>query len=160
MSNRTMKQKALKLRKQRRAWAKPYGRPSGITVNTAVLHEYQNRVHTLGIPEYEIDELIKKLYKRDAIHGMTAGQKEVNDLLAELKRKVPEMLFFSILDTSYHKCICFFNSQKTCFVLFHTDIRKQITRRSIEYATKDRALHVWNTDKVTWVSYDRVSAPP
>jgi hypothetical protein len=156
MTNRTMKQKALKERRQRRAWAKPLAMASGIVPNRGVLGEYKERAAGLGISEYEVDQLIKKLYKRDAIEGIPAGRTEVLALLRELKRQVPEMFFFSIVDTPFWNAICFYNSEKTCYVLALTDLRKHTVRRSIEYGSKERALHVWNHNKVVWVSHKSI----
>ncbi len=148
-----MQQKSLKLRRQRRAWAKPLARASGIVPNRGVLAEYKERAAGLGISEYEIDQLIRKLYKRDSIEGIPAGRVEVLALLKELKQQVPEMHFFSILDNGWWHAACFYNSEKTCFVLALTDLRKHTVRRSIEYGSKERALHVWNHNKVIWVSH-------
>ena len=154
MTNRVMKQKATKARRQRRAWAKKYSMPSGIVPNRGVLQEYKERACGLGISEFEVDEFILSFYGRK-FHGTPAGRVEVEELLKELKNRVPEMLFFSIIDNCLQKAVCYFNSQKTCFVLVHDDRRKKITRRSIEYGSKDRAMQVWNMDRVTWVTREK-----
>lgn len=157
MTNRTMQQKGLKLRRQKRAMPKELMR-SGIIPNRGVLGEYKERAKGLGIDEGEINQLIKMLYKRDVIDGIPAGRAEVLELLRELKRQVPEMLFFNILDNCWFNVICFFNAQKTCYVLSFTDIRKHIVKRSIEYASKERALHVWHHGKVVWVSCKSIAS--
>lgn len=151
MSNRTMQQKAAKLKRQRRAMPKELMR-SGIVPNRGVLGEYKQRAAGLGISEEEVDFLIRTIYKRDPIVGIPAGRSEVLELLKELKTRVPEMLFFVVLDNCWYNTTCFFNAQKTCFVLAHTDIRRGITMRSIEYGSKERALHVYHHNKVTWIS--------
>lgn len=158
MSNGTMKQKANKLRRQRRAWAKPYSRPSGITVNRGVLQEYKERACGLGVSEFAVDELIRTLYNREPVAGVAAGRAEVEQTLRELKKRVPEMLFFIVTDNCFHRTVCFFNSSHTCYVLAHTDKRKSVLYTSIEYASKERAISVWQRDKVTWIS--QVPAPP
>src|SRR6266852_3265759 len=158
MSNRTMKQKANKLRRQRRAWAKSYSRPSGIIVNRGVLQEYKERACGLGISEFEVDETIRILYNREPIAGVTAGRTEIFEMLRELKKRVPELAYFSVVDTPYHRVLCYYNSTNTSYTITHTDIRKQILRTSIEYGSKQRALYVWQQDKVTWIS--QVPAPP
>ena len=152
MSNRTMQQKALKLRKQRRAIPK-YLMKSGIIPNKGVLGEYKERAQGLGISEAEVDLLIKTLYKRDPIPSIPAGEsKEIKALLKRLKEDIPEQYFFSVLDNCWHNTICFYNGQKTCFVMAHTDLRRQITRRSIEYGSKDRIMQAYYSDKIIWIS--------
>ncbi len=152
MSNRTMKAKGEKLRKQRRAMPK-WLMKSGIVPNTGVLGEYKERALGLGVSEAEVDMLIRTFYKRDPIPSIPAGEsKEIKALLKELKERIPEQYFFSVLDNCWHKTICFYNAQKTCFVMAHTDLRRQVTRRSIEYASKDRIMQAYYSDKIIWIS--------
>src|SRR6266404_705085 len=158
MANRTMQQKALKLRKQRRAMPKELMR-SSIIPNRGVLGEYKERVKGLGISEDEVNLLIKTFYKRDPIPSIPAGEsKEIKALLKELKERIPEQHSFSVLDNCWHKTICFYNAQKTCFVMAHTDLRKLITRRSIEYASKERIMQAYYSDKIIWVSCTSIRA--
>lgn len=158
MSNRVMKQKAQKAKRERRAWAKQYSRPSGITINRGVLQDYKERAIGLGISDLEADELFRKLYKRDPVAGVAAGKAEVAKLLIELRKRVPELKCFTIVDTPFHRAVLFYNETHTCWILAHTDWKKKILRTSIEYGSKQRALNVWNNGKVTWIS--QVPAPP
>ncbi len=151
MSNRTMQQKALKLRKQRRAMPK-YLMKSGIIPNRGVLGEYKERAKGLGVSEDEINLLIQTLYKRDVPVMVSKNREKVLELLRELKQRVPEMLFFSVVDTPYYNTLVFFNIQKTCFVMAESDLRKEITRRSIEYGSKDRIMQAYYSDKIVWIS--------
>ena len=152
MSNRTMQQKALKLRKQRRAMPKHLMK-SGIIPNRGVLGEYKERAKGLGVSEDEINLLVKTLYKRDPIPSIPAGtSKEIKALLKRLKEDIPEQHFFSVLDNCWHNTICFYNAQKTCFVMAHTDLRKLITRRSIEYGSKNRIMQAYYSGKIIWIS--------
>lgn len=162
MSNGVMKQKAQKMRRQRRAWAKEYSRPSGITVNRGVLQEYKERACGLGVSEYEVDELILKLYGRH-FAGVPAGKVEVEALLRRLKKIVPQLLFVVVHDNCYQRTVLFFNSTKTCWVVGHTNKRTKLTLTSIEYSNKERALAQFYASKTIWVSClpsDQVSAPP
>jgi hypothetical protein len=159
MANRTMQQKSMKLRRERRAWAKKYSMQSQVTgPNRGVLQEYKERACGLGVSEFEIDETIKRLYKRDPIHGIAAGKVEVLQTLAELKKRVPDLLSFVVMDNCFHRVVCMFNSEQTRYSLAHTDKRKHLLRTSREYYSKKQALEYWTADKVTWIS--EVSAPP
>jgi len=146
-----MQQKAMKLRRQRRAWSKQYSRSNSIIPNKGVLNEYKERALGLGVSDFEADELFRKIYRRDPIEGIAAGKAEVNALMKELKNKVPEEMFFVFIDNSSHHVCCYFNSTKTSFVLGHTDKRQGTYRRSIEYGSKERALNRWDAKKVIWV---------
>lgn len=157
MANRTMQQKRMKMRRERRAWAKPYSRPSGIIPNKGVLKEYKERAAGLGISEYEQDLLVQKHYKRDPIASVPAGEsKEVKAALRRLKEQLPEMQFFNILDNSSYRLRCYFNSDKTCYVLVFKNKEKNIEYRSIEYASRQRVMYVWEKNKVTWISTKRL----
>ena len=133
MSNRTMQQKALKLRRQRRAWAKSYSMPKHIVANRSVLKEYKERAKGLGLA-VDTETVLRHM--------------QVLTLPENLQE---QRLFFTVLDNCWHRLECYFNSQKTCFVLCYTDKRKRIVMRSIEYGSKERALHVWHHSKVIWV---------
>lgn len=152
-----MQQKALKLRNQKRKMPKELMR-SGIIPNRGVLGEYKERAKGLGISEAEVDILIKTLYNRDPIVSVPAGKAEVIQRAKELKEKIPELLCFTVLDNCWYKVKCFFNPRKTCFVIVFTDLRKSISKRSIEYATKERALQVYHSNKVVWVSCKTIAS--
>lgn len=151
MANRTMAAKSLKLKRQKRAWAKPYSSPSLHTPNRGVLQEYKLRAVMLGVPEYEVDDWIRKLYGRDPFTGTPAGRAEVVQLMKELKLVVPQLLFFELIDNSYQRALCWYNTDKTCWVITHTDKRRAQFRRSIEYGSKARALKLYYQDRLTWV---------
>jgi hypothetical protein len=138
MANRTMQQKRVKMRRERRAWAKSYSMPKYIVANRGVLGEYKQRAKGLGKDVSDLEWAL----------DVARRGKEVLALPANLQE---QKLFFTILDNCWHRTVCFFNSQHTCFVLSHTDKRRGVIKRSIEYASKDRALQVWHMSKVVWI---------
>ena|SRR5437773_2635196 len=153
MANRVMKAKAQKAHRQRRAWAKAYAMPSGITPNRGVLQEYKERACGLGVSEFEVDELIRTFYNREPMQGALPGNPEMLKKVMERLRKLcPEMLFFVIHDDNYQKSICWFNSSKTCYVISHTDKKKNVIKTSLEYGNKERALSQYDSGKTVWVS--------
>ena len=154
MVNRVMKQKRDKARRQRRAWAKQYSMPSGIVPNKGVLGEYKERASGLGVNEREVDKLIQVLYGRDPIVGKTPGKVEVEQLLARLKKTVPELHFFQIMDNSYQRGICFFDAKKTTFILAHTDKRRKTYKTSIAYPSKELALSMYHAGRVIWMHFE------
>ncbi len=153
MTNQVMKQKAMKARRQRRAWAKQYSMPSGIVPNKGVLGDYKERAKGLGVDEYQVDLLIRALYGRDPQVGDKPG-KEMEQVLARLKKLLPELHFFQIIDNCYQRGICFFDAKKTTFILAHTDKRRKTYKTSIAYSTKELALAMYYADRVIWMSFE------
>lgn len=156
MVNRVMQAKGQKVRRQRRAWAIPLSIASGTRPNRGVIQEYKERTCMLGVPEYEIDMLIKALYGRDPIQGVPPARAEVLATLARLKKLVPELYFFEVLDTPYHRVVCFHNGAKTCYIISHTDKKKKFTETSVEHHSKEIALWRFHNDKITWVSTEPI----
>jgi len=149
-----MKQKAMEAKRQRRAWAKKYSMPSGIILNKGVLGEYRDRTLGLGVNEHEVDALIQKLYGRDPIVGKPPGKLEVEQLLTRLKKVVPELHFFQIMDNCYQRGICFYDVKKTTFILAHTDKRRKTYKTSIAYPSKELALAMYYGDRVIWMHFE------
>lgn len=143
--------------KQRRAWARPLQVRSGIRPNMDVVKGYKERAKGLAISDEEVDELFRRLYKRDPWKGDGPARRAVLKMLADMAEQTPEFLFFNLLDNAEVRCRVYFNSAKTVFYLVHENFRKRILRRSITYATKERAITKWHMDKVVWV--EKTSLP-
>lgn len=150
MANRTMKQKTLKLQRQRRAWAKPLAIKNYRIPNRGVIQEYKLRCNQLGIPEYEIDEFIKTMYGKDVPHTPNVARLEVLETLSDMKIVIPTLAFFEIIDNCYQRVLCWYNDKHDVFILTHTDKRRNIYRRSIHYPSKEIALQWYHRDKVVW----------
>lgn len=151
MVNRSMQQKTLKLRKQRRAWAKPMSIVSGISPNKEVISGYKERAKGLALTDQEVDALYRRLYKRDPWKGDGPARRAVLDILQKRSELTPDFLFFSIVDNTFQRCRVYFNAQKTCYYLVHEDFRKRIVRTSLTCNNKERITTLWDTDRVTWV---------
>lgn len=160
MGNRNMAAKADKYRRQRRAWAKQYGRSNHTIPNKGVLNEYKDRALGLGVNEEEVDELIRTFYNREAIYGFTPGQKEVHDLMADMRKRVPELMSFTLMDNGFYKSTCNFNSERSCWTISMTDKRLGVMKTSIEYGSKDLAVGLFHQDRLRWASKVSVGTPP
>lgn len=145
-----MKAKRAKDRKQRRAWAKSYSRPSGITPNRGVLQDYKIRAAGLGVSEFEVDEYIRQTYNRDPIQGLTPGRVEADQLRRKMMREVPELNFNTLFENCFLKLQLFFNSEQTSFVLKLTNKRKNTFSVSIEYGRKQLAIDLYDQGRVRW----------
>lgn len=180
MANRVMEQKRMKIKRMRRAWAKPLSRKSGMNPNRIVLNEYKERAKGLAIDERDADmiaaELIfredmgfsKKLSRSLAQAGAFPREKqtphgriEALRRQGELEAVMPDGCDLRIRgpgpSNCYQESFIYFNAQKTCWLVLHRDLRKRIQRRSITYSSKELLLMLWNMDKTTWV--ERISIP-
>lgn len=150
MGNRVMAAKAMKLRRQIRNAPRPMS--GGQVPNRGILQEYKERAKGLAVNEAEIDEAIRHFYNREPWHGVTPERLAVFETLDDLKRMVPEMLFFDIIpENTQQRLRCFFNSTKTCFVLEWTRYRKGVVLRSIEYPSRQAVVRSWDSDRTIWV---------
>lgn len=151
MVNRTMQQKMIKIKKQRRAWARPLQVKSGIRPNFDVIRQYKQSAKGLAMSDEQADALYRRLFKRDPWKGNGPARLEVLKLLVEMKDKTPDYLFFSILDSNTLRVRVYFDSLKTTFYIVEEDFTYGVVRRSILYSTKERAISVWHTSSVAWV---------
>lgn len=159
MANRTMAAKAAKYRRQKRAWAKTYGRSNHTVPNRGVLNEYKERALGLGVDEFAVDELIRTQYNREAIYGFTPGQKEVHDLMKEMRERVPELMSFTLLDNAFYRATCNFNAERSCWSISVTDKRLSVMRTSIEYGTKELAIELFHQGRLRYASKTSVASP-
>ena len=156
MVNRTMAAKALKLKKQRRAWAAPLSVKSGIRPNVDVIKGYKDRAKGLKFDEKEIDELIFRLFKRQPFKNTPPGRREAMvrrdkiRMLAEMSEQVPDHLFFNYINNSVVRFDIFFTADKTCYVIVKENRKTRTISRSISYGSCERAISVIQRDKVRW----------
>lgn len=146
MANRTMAAKRLKMKRQRRAWAVPLSRSSGMNPNRIVINEYKDRARGLMLEDDISDSVIQK-------HAHSMQHSAALKRQAELELKLDTQLRFrgpgpcNNLEESW----VYFNSQQTVYCIVHTDKKLGIARRSIAYSCKEILITKWNMRKTTWV---------
>lgn len=142
MANRVMAAKTLKMRRQRRAWARPFSIKSGIQPNRETIQQYKRTAAGLGLEE-----------ARTRFPNVSPGKKDISDRIEEVLQHFNDPLFFDIFpENTYQRVRLFFNSRKTIFVIQHMNYKDNACRLSITYASAERAIQVWNTGKVIWKS--------
>lgn len=156
MANRTMQAKTMKMKRMRRAWAKPYNIPSDIRPNIEVLSDYQMRAKGLAFSDAEQEELYRMYFKRASFKGVSPPRKEVLDTLIKVREVSPAMLFFNVIDNCYQRARMYFNSQKSQWILVHEDYIRCNLRRSTIYRTKETLEIAWNTNRVIWVERSKL----
>jgi hypothetical protein len=152
-----MKQQTQKLRRQRRAWAKQYNKPSGIIPNKGVIVEYKDRVKNLGANEAEIDALIMKTYGHGPWKGVPAGKAEIMKVLKELKKKVPELHYICVADNAYHRIRIYYGSGGA--YLIKDDHRRMVIQTSRTYKDIGHAKFAYEADLVGWETTTQVAPP-
>lgn len=149
MANRTMAQKTLKLKRQRRAWAKQYRRRGLMVPNREVIQEYKERAQGLAIHMDAADV---------AAEALMPGKIEIRERLkeqAQLEAELPNGCNLRIAGpTGKDQLQCswiYFTARKDCFVLVHTDLEKSIERRSTTYSSLEFLIFCWENDAIKWV---------
>lgn len=158
-----MKQKRAKMARERRAWAKQYSRPAGIVPNRGIIRQYKETAKGIGIDEQEVEILMLKMYGHGPYLGTPAGRRDVIELLRELRKQVPEMQFFQVLDNAFLRLRLFYGSERgapTRYILVLDDKRLQVTKMSLSYHSKERALQCWSNQTVRWVHRQSCSVAP
>lgn len=164
MANRTMAAKAMKLKRQRRAWAKPYGYSGMQRPNVMVLASYKERAKGLAVDEKSADAIAAFFYNSERgpkdHNRVHPGKYEVLsriEQIAELEAEI-ELKFGCTLrfkgpgpDNSYQRSFVYFNPTKTCYVVVHEDFREHVIRRSLPYSCKEIVMAKWPC-RITWQS--------
>lgn len=154
MSNRVMAAKGLKLKRQRRAWAKTLSRKGYMQPNREVIREYKDRAAGLAVfddaPQVRFDAVMHRMSRE-------AGQRKLEALKkqAQFEMGLPrdcEMSFKGpTVPDMYQETLIYFNSTKTKFVLILRDLEQRIERVSTVYSSKELLIMCWGMDKVAWV---------
>lgn len=156
-----MQQKVTKMKRQRRAWARPLSRKSGTAPNRTVIDQYKMSARGLMIDEKEVDALAAKILKKEGGTPIekrdTPARVAALKRQAELERKLPDGCDLSFRGPGptnlYQESIVYFNARRTSFVILYKDLRKKEQRRSASFPSKELLILYWNEywDKITWV---------
>lgn len=153
MANRTMQQKELKMRRQRRAWAKSLTRSGGKQPNRDVIKMYKH--HARGLEDETFVDTVADLVAPFADKQKLKRQ-------AELEAGMPPECTLRVLGPTgrdqLQESWIYFNSRKTCFVLVHMDLEQRIELRSTTYSSKELLVMCWEGGRVDWV--DKKSIQP
>lgn len=152
MANRSMQAKLIKIKRERRAWARPLSMSGMKTPNRMVLDQYKMSARGLAF-DGAITETIAARHIHDAERRL-AFQRQ-----AELEVRFDAQLRFKGPGPSnvYEESWVYFNSQQTCFFVVHRDKKLGIERRSITYSCKEILITKWSMGKTTWVELRSIS---
>src|ERR1700735_2213535 len=146
MGNRVIEAKRIKIKRMRRAWARPLARSSGMNPNRIVINEYKDRAKGLMLEDDISDSVIQK-------HAHNLERAAALKRQAELELAFDAQLRFRGPGpcNNFEESWVYYNSQQTVYFIVHKDKRLGIERRSITYSSKDVLVMQWNMYKTTWV---------
>lgn len=156
MANRSMQAKTLKLRRQRRAWAKPYSRIKGLQPNLTMLQQAKNAAKGLAISDEDAEILYQAIFHRASAKGIPPGRYEVLKLLANANADITEFNF-KLIENAHQSAYVHWSGDKSKWMIVHCNKRTRVFRRSIVYPSKVIAVTSWNTSSVRWVEV--ISSP-
>lgn len=146
-----MKAKVIKLKRQRRAWARPFTIKSGIQANREVVKQYQDTVKGLGKDIAEV-----------RFPSIPAGRHELmlryntpGDPLRGIIEDIRDPFFVTIVENARQRCRIYYNSQMTVYIIQWVNWREQRVRISHTYNSSARAIEAWvnsETVPISWKS--------
>lgn len=155
-----MQQKTLKMKRQRRAWAKQFRQRGYMAPNREVIREYKHHAAGLEVDERTIDELIilqqiKEKHPNPGVPQMTSdARKAALKRQAELEKDTGcemRVLGPSGRDQLQESWI-YFTSRRDCFVLVHRDLDIGIERRSTTFSSMELLTMCWERGAIPWVN--------
>ena len=160
MANRTMEVKRIKLKRQRRAWAKNYRQRNFRVPNREVIKEYKHHANGIPVDEAAIDafiilDQIKHNHPNPGVPKMDGvGRKAALKRQAELESKLPDGCDLRFTGPSvpdmYQETFIYFNARRTKFVLVLRDLEHKIERMSYVFSSKETLVFAWEQDMVRW----------
>ena len=167
MANRSMQAKTLKMKKARRSFPKSYSSdfiPVGRAPNRELMAGYKEHARGLAFDATYMEWLETK-YQR--FHGKTPERVycEARAALQRIEELAPAKMCFKLMENSALRTRCFFNAERTVWVIMEEDFRKGVVRTSMTYSCKDNIIYAWKREKLRWVVFSKssgrgVSAPP
>lgn len=150
MTNRTIQQKVLKIRKARRKFPKRYSADYisvGMPPNTSVMQEYRDRTKSLAFD----DDYLRYLDAKTKFKNVPPGRVEARERAMKLQEVLPAPLFIVYLDNVYQRVRIYFNSTKTVAIVEHFDKKRMVVRQSIQYDSIEYARTKWVQGRCCWV---------
>lgn len=142
MPARWMQPKLIKMKRERRAWARP------LSVRGSGGPNWQNGT------QYRNDtslDLNVEIQVRNEMNTRKMAVPELADL-SDIRRNINDPLFVQPLSTPTQRLRIYFNSQHTVYILQWVQWRKKEVRLSYTFPTANQAYQRWLEDRVRWKS--------
>lgn len=158
MANRTMQQKSLKLKRQRRLFPKKLSADYvavGSGPNRYVMSEYKERTRSLAFDQKYLDWL----ETTSRFKNKPPGKVEAEKTWERIRDACPSLMNVTLVHTQA-KCVkMFFNSFGDQYILYEENYIGRYIRASIRYQSRERLLDRFKTDSVRWVEFVSSSPP-
>lgn len=153
MVNRVLQAKELKRRRQRRLFPKKFSAgyiSTGNPPNREVIREYKVRTKSLAFDA----KYMAHLESKTRFIGVPPGRFDaVNRVIEELS-KAEKVQFVDLRPRHpFYSTLMFFNSERTFFMIYEEDFRKQTVSCSIRYQFRQNCIDDWKTNKTRWASF-------
>lgn len=162
MSNRNMKAKGDKARRQRRLFPRhlsasfiPVGKPP----NQLVMRELKERSRSLAFDDEYIDYLVKRRFMDQQGQHISEGRRLVSAHIRRIQETVPTMTSVSICDTLVKKTLLFYNESRDRFIIYEANRVEKFVRTSMVYMDRKRCVDAWKSDTTRWVYFSSVHPP-
>ena len=136
----------LKLRRQKRAWAKSLQRRGMMQPNRDVIRNY--KLHARGLEDVEFVDRIAA----EILPDFKRRQKLA--LQDKIEAGMPEGCDHRVVGPSgkdqLQESWIYSNSKRNCFVLVHVDLTTSIERKSVTYSSLDLLMMCWEGDAIRW----------
>lgn len=165
MANGTMEAKRQKMKRMKRTFPKSYCSnyiPCGLPPNRLVMTEYKERARGLAFDS----TYMEWLEKTARFKCKTPGRVEVEAHIRRIENVAPAKMCFKLMENSALRARCFFNSERTLWVILEENFKEGKIKTSMSYSSKDNIVYAWKKDKIKWVEITHksisreVPAPP
>lgn len=141
MGNRVLQAKTRKLKRQRRAWARPLSIRSGIQPNREIIRQYQNTAKGLGL------EIAKAIYP-----NVAPGKVDIRDRADEILRQFNDPLCWTYMENTEIRIRIFFNSQRNKNIVQYVNWTTKMVYISKPYLCADDAIYLFSRELIEWTT--------
>ena len=159
MTNRVMKAKMHKMRRQRRAYLKKYAEdfiPVGKSANHEYMKETRSRLRSLanGVPEPTLDGISLARWVNTPDNkvpgGVFAMRIMARQRQSDFNQNIQKFHSITLFDGKEETILLFFSEGNKFFLVRHNKLFHHVSR-SIIYPNKERAIQRWREKNVCWV---------
>lgn len=162
MTNRSMKAKGDKARRQRRLFPRNLSAsyiPTGKPPNQLVMRELKERSRSLAFDDEYIDYLVKRKQMDAEGQHISEGRRLVAAHIKRIQEVAPAMTCVTICDTLARKTLLFYNESHDRFILYEANRIDKFIQTSMVYMDRKRCLDHWKADTTRWVHFSSVRPP-
>lgn len=153
MANRSIEAKKIKMRRMKRTFPRSYCSHyipvgGGTDKERMLMAGYREHARSLAFDSEYMDWLENKFQR---FKGKTPARCEVEKHLRRIEDIAPAKMCFKLMENSALRARCFYNSDKTHWIIMEENFREGKIYTSMTYSTKDSIVYAWRKQKIKWV---------